>query len=52
MMREPLWRGAMSRPCDRRQAVIYRVVIHPEELVADNFAQMMTGRSNTPNPEI
>lgn len=27
-------------------------VIHPEELVADNFAQMMTSRSNTSSPEI
>ncbi len=27
-------------------------VIHPEELVADNFAQMMMGRRDAPGPEI
>jgi hypothetical protein len=26
--------------------------IHPEELVADNFAQMMMGRSDAPSPQI
>jgi len=27
-------------------------VLHPEELVADNFAQMMMGRRDAPSPEI
>lgn len=27
-------------------------VFHPEELMADNFAQMMMGRADAPNPEI
>lgn len=27
-------------------------VIHPEELVADNFAQMMMGRRDAPSPEV
>lgn len=27
-------------------------VLHPEELVADNFAQMMVGRRDAPSPEI
>lgn len=25
---------------------------HPEEIMADNFAQMMMGRANAPNPEV
>jgi len=27
-------------------------IIHPEEALADNFAQLMTGRSDAPNPEV
>lgn len=27
-------------------------VLHPEELLADNFAQLMTGRADPPSPEV
>lgn len=27
-------------------------VLHPEELLADNFAQLMMGRTDAPNPEV
>ncbi len=27
-------------------------VLHPEELLADNFAQLMLGRTDAPNPEV
>ena len=27
-------------------------VLHPEEIMADNFAQMMMGRTGAPNPEV
>lgn len=45
-------------PHDLGGAVVMRAggntnyVIHPEELVADNFAQMMMGRRDAPSPEI